>query len=152
MLKVDGVMGKADNLMLGLNTLAGGKEGGEFARLFRNYGKPDFEVEGTNARMSEFTAAIGLVGLARLDEIVSWKNAFAESELHPRHPGRLRLPDGMVSGLYKYVVFDPVPDSTGKVYEQPCHRILGHDVELPESDWVASNHWCVPLYYRGGRR
>jgi len=29
MLRVDGVMGKADNLMLGLNTLAGGKEGGE---------------------------------------------------------------------------------------------------------------------------
>jgi phospholipid/cholesterol/gamma-HCH transport system substrate-binding protein len=29
MLKVDGVMGRADNLMLGLNTLAGGKEGGE---------------------------------------------------------------------------------------------------------------------------
>jgi phospholipid/cholesterol/gamma-HCH transport system substrate-binding protein len=29
MLKVDGVMGKADNLMLGLNTLAGGKDGGE---------------------------------------------------------------------------------------------------------------------------
>jgi phospholipid/cholesterol/gamma-HCH transport system substrate-binding protein len=29
MLKVEGVMGKADNLMLGLNTLAGGKDGGE---------------------------------------------------------------------------------------------------------------------------
>jgi phospholipid/cholesterol/gamma-HCH transport system substrate-binding protein len=29
MLKVDGVMGKADNLMLGLNYLAGGKDGGE---------------------------------------------------------------------------------------------------------------------------
>ena len=29
MLKVDGVMGKADNLMLGLNRLAGGKDGGE---------------------------------------------------------------------------------------------------------------------------
>src|ERR1700759_4743265 len=29
MLKVDGVMAKADNLMLGLNTLAGGKDGGE---------------------------------------------------------------------------------------------------------------------------
>src|ERR1700751_3525807 len=29
MARVDGVMGKADNLMLGLNTLAGGKEGGE---------------------------------------------------------------------------------------------------------------------------
>jgi phospholipid/cholesterol/gamma-HCH transport system substrate-binding protein len=29
MLKVDGVIGKADNLMLGLNRLAGGKDGGE---------------------------------------------------------------------------------------------------------------------------
>jgi len=29
MLRVDGVMGRADNLMLGLNTLAGGKDGGE---------------------------------------------------------------------------------------------------------------------------
>src|SRR4029077_5919278 len=29
MARVDGVMGKADNLMLGLNTLAGGREGGE---------------------------------------------------------------------------------------------------------------------------
>jgi phospholipid/cholesterol/gamma-HCH transport system substrate-binding protein len=29
MARVDGVMGKADSLMLGLNTLAGGKEGGE---------------------------------------------------------------------------------------------------------------------------
>ena len=29
MAKVDGVMGKADNLMLGLNRLAGGKDGGE---------------------------------------------------------------------------------------------------------------------------
>src|SRR6202043_3263866 len=29
MARVDGVMGKADSLMLGLNTLAGGREGGE---------------------------------------------------------------------------------------------------------------------------
>ena len=27
--RLDGVMGKADNLMVGLNTLAGGKDGGE---------------------------------------------------------------------------------------------------------------------------
>ena len=36
----------------------------------------------------------------------------------------------------------------GKVYDTPCHRILGHAVDLPNSDWVAENHWCVPLYYR----
>ena len=56
----------------------------------------------------------------------------------------------MVSGLYKYIVFDPIERSTGKVYDEPCHRILGHPDELPNSDWVAGNHWCVPLYYQPG--
>ena len=32
----------------------------------------------------------------------------------------------MISGLYKYIVFDPIERSTGKVYDQPCHRIMGH--------------------------
>jgi phospholipid/cholesterol/gamma-HCH transport system substrate-binding protein len=36
MLKVDGVMVKADNLMLGLNTLAGGKEGGELFQAVKS--------------------------------------------------------------------------------------------------------------------
>ena len=31
MARVDGVMGKADSLMLGLNTIAGGREGGELS-------------------------------------------------------------------------------------------------------------------------
>src|SRR5437588_1062064 len=30
----------------------------EFARAFRNYGKPSYEIQGLNFRMSEFTAAI----------------------------------------------------------------------------------------------
>ncbi len=120
----------------------------EFAQAFRNYGKPDHARTGLNFRMNEFTAAIGLVQTERLDEIASWKNAVASELLDDAHPGRLRLPDGMVSGLYKYIVFDPIPRSTGKVYDTPCHRILGQEVELPNSDWVAGNHWCVPLYYR----
>ena len=36
MLKVDGVMGKADSLMLGLNTLAGGKDGGELSAMVKS--------------------------------------------------------------------------------------------------------------------
>jgi dTDP-4-amino-4,6-dideoxygalactose transaminase len=120
----------------------------EHAKLFRNYGKPDHEVAGLNFRMSEFTAAIALVQTARLEEIVAWKNDVARAELDPAHPARLKLPDGMTSGLYKYVTFGEIERSTGKVYDQPCHRIMGHSVELPDSDWVASNHWCVPLYYR----
>ncbi len=120
----------------------------EHARAFRNYGKPSYEVPGLNFRMNEFTAAMGLVQIERLPEIVAFKNAVARDELNARYPSRLELPDGMVSGLYKYIVFDWLERSTGRVYDEPCHRIMGHDVELPNSDWVARNHSCVPLYYR----
>jgi dTDP-4-amino-4,6-dideoxygalactose transaminase len=118
------------------------------ARAFRNYGKPEHAVAGLNFRPSEFTAALGLVQAQRMEEIVAWKNAAARRWLDPLHPSRLELPDGMVSGLYKYVVFEPIERSTGRVYEQPCHRIMGRPDRLPNSDWVAENHWCVPLYYR----
>ena len=119
-----------------------------FARTWRDYGKPDFAVRGLGFRMSEFTAALGLVGVERLDDVVAWKNAVARELLDPVHPARLELPVGMVSGLYKYVVFDPIPRSTGKVYDTPCHRIMGTGDDLPNTDWAASGHWCVPLYYR----
>jgi perosamine synthetase len=120
----------------------------EFAHAFRNYGKPDYTVRGLNFRLTEFTAAIGIVQVDRLDEIARWKNDAARAHLDPVHPSRLQLPDGMTSGLYKYIVFDPIERSTGKVYDEPCHRVLGHTVDLPASDWVAQNHWCVPIYYR----
>jgi perosamine synthetase len=119
----------------------------EHARLFRNYGKPDHRVEGLNLRINEFTAAIGLVQTERLEEIVARKNKIARERLDPRYAARLELPDGMTSGLYKYIVFEPIERSTGKVYDEPCHRIMGTGDELPNSDWVAVNHWCVPLYY-----
>jgi dTDP-4-amino-4,6-dideoxygalactose transaminase len=120
----------------------------EYARSFREYGKPDFNQAGLNFRMSEFTAALGILAVERLDEIRAWKNEAARDLLDPSHPNRVRLPDGMVSGLYKYIVFDQIERSTGKVYEEPCHRLMGHAVDLPNTDWVATNHWCVPLYYR----
>jgi dTDP-4-amino-4,6-dideoxygalactose transaminase len=119
-----------------------------YSRVFRNYGKPEHEVSGLNFRASEFTAALGIVQAERMEEIVAWKNDAARRWLDPAHPGRLELPEGMVSGLYKYIVFDEIDRSTGKVYDQPCHRIMGHHDDLPNSDWVAGSHWCVPLYYR----
>jgi perosamine synthetase len=120
----------------------------EFASSYRNYGKPDYVRPGLNFRMNEFTAAIGLVGVGRLDEITTWKNAVARDQLDAQYASRVELPDGMVSGLYKYIVFEPIGRSTGRVYDLPCHRVFRHAVELPNSDWVAANHWCVPLYYR----
>ena len=122
----------------------------DFARSYRNYAKPDYAQPGLNFRMSEFTAALGLVQIERLDEIVTWKNEVARTELDARHPARLELPDGMISGLYKYIVFDWLERSTGRVYDEPCHRIFRTGDELPNSDWVAANHSCVPLYYRPG--
>ena len=119
----------------------------EFARGFRNYGKPDYGVQGLGLRMNEFTAALGVVAAERLPEVVAYKNRIAREQLDPVYEHRLQLPEGMTSGLYKYIVFEPIERSTGKVYDEPCHRVLGHDIELPNTDWVASNHWCVPLYY-----
>jgi dTDP-4-amino-4,6-dideoxygalactose transaminase len=120
----------------------------EFARSYREYGKPAFAQPGLNFCMSEFTAALGILGVERLDEIQAWKNETARALLDPLHANRVRLPDGMVSGLYKYIVFDEIERSTGRVYAEPCHRLMGHAVDLPNTDWVAANHWCVPLYYR----
>jgi len=122
-----------------------------FARTYRNYGKPDHDVDGLNYRMSDFTAALGLIQIERVDEIVAWKNKVARELMDPGHEGtRLELPDGMTSGLYKYIVFEQLERSTGRVYDNPCHRIMGHThVDLPNADWVAQNHSCPPLYYAG---
>jgi dTDP-4-amino-4,6-dideoxygalactose transaminase len=122
----------------------------ELARAFRNYGKPDYAMRGLNFRMNEFTAALGIVQTGRLEEIVRWKNEVARTHLDPLYSSRLQLPEGMRSGLYKYLVFEPIERSTGKVYDEPCHRLLGRADHLPATDWVAQNHWCVPLYYRPG--
>jgi perosamine synthetase len=120
----------------------------EFARKFRNYGKFEHDVDGLNFRMSEFTAALGLLQAERLEEIVAWKNEYAREQIEPLHPAHLELPEGMTSGLYKYIVFEEIEKSTGRVYEQPAHKIMGRTEELPNTEWVAQNHWCVPLYYR----
>jgi dTDP-4-amino-4,6-dideoxygalactose transaminase len=127
-----------------------------YSRAYRDYGKPSYTQAGLNLRLNEFTAALGIVGVERLEEITAWKNDAAREWLDPLHPERVELPAGMISGLYKYIVFRPIQRSTGKVYDEPCHRIMGHHVALPNTDWVAANHWCVPLYYRpvawGGRK
>ncbi|MBI3298561.1 MAG: DegT/DnrJ/EryC1/StrS family aminotransferase [Elusimicrobia bacterium] len=119
----------------------------EYAKKYRNYGKFDYVVSGLNFRMSEFTAALGVVQTDRMDEIVAWKNEVAKTHLDPKHPQRLKLPAGMSSGYYKYIVFSPLEKSTGKVYDQLCHKIMGKPGEFPNAEWVAQNHWCVPLYY-----
>ena len=119
----------------------------DFARKYRNYGKFEYDVEGLNHRMTEFTAALGVVQVDRMEDIVAWKNEAATTYLDPKFSNRVILPEGMISGYYKYIVFDPIENSTGKVYDSPCHTIMKHDGAYPNTEWVAANHWCVPLYY-----
>lgn len=123
----------------------------DFAKKYRNWGKFDYEVQGLNFRMSEFTAAIGCIQTERLSDIVSWKNEYAQKHLDPQYPNKVILPKGMITGYYKYIVFNPIEKSSGKVYEQPCHRTMKKNYDLPNSDWVAKNHWCVPFYYKGDK-
>ena len=119
-----------------------------FAKSYKNYGKPDNKIIGKNFRMSEFTAALGCVQIDRLDDIVSWKNEKVSNELK-KFTNYLKLPTGMVSGYYKFIVFDEINNSTGKVYDIGCHKIFNEDVTLENTDWVNKNHWCVPIYYKG---
>lgn len=119
----------------------------EFGRKYRNWGKFEHDVPGLNYRMSEFTAALGVVQVDRMADIVAWKNEVAEKHLHARFANRVRFPDGMVSGLYKYIVFDPIEKSTGRVYDTLCHSIMKRPGSFPNAEWIARNHWCVPLYY-----
>ena len=86
----------------------------EYARAYRNYGKPDHAVHGLNHRMSEFTAAIGLVQIERLrgDRRLEERGRARPARPAPSRPPE--LPEGMVSGLYKYIVFDPIERSTGQ--------------------------------------
>jgi phospholipid/cholesterol/gamma-HCH transport system substrate-binding protein len=65
MLKVDGVMGKADNLMLGLNTLAGGKEGGELFQAVKSIRElaEDFDKR-SGALMSDGRRTLGDISRA----------------------------------------------------------------------------------------
>ena len=120
----------------------------EYAKRYRNYGKFDYKVHGLNFRINEFTAALGIWQIEKLSKILEWKHMKAK-KYDKIHSKRLILPKSMKSGYYKYIVFEPIDNSTGKVYDQPCHKILCHKCELPNTDWVAKNHWCVPLFYKG---
>lgn len=120
----------------------------EFSKSFKNYGKPNNKIIGKNFRMSEFTAALGCVQIDRLNDMVNWKNEKALKIIN-NYSNYLKLPEGMISGYYKLIVFDEINNSTGKVYDVGCHKIFNENINLTNTDWVNKNHWCVPIYYEG---
>ncbi|MBF0405794.1 MAG: DegT/DnrJ/EryC1/StrS family aminotransferase [Candidatus Riflebacteria bacterium] len=128
----------------------------KWVERFRNYGKEvvrgkvEYPVKtGFNYRMSEQMAAFGIVQLERLPKILEWKRLLAE-KFDNIFDDRVRFPEGMKSGYYKYIAFcQDLKCKTGKVYDisDQCHRIEGMEIDLPESDWVGGNHQCPPIFY-----
>ena len=119
----------------------------DWVKKYRNYGKFEYKVDGFNFRMNEITAAFGLIQLRNLPKILKWKRNLAK-KFDNIFENRLVLPDRMKSGFYKYIIFEKsARESTGKVYGELCHQIVGDDVKLPESEWIKENHSCLPIYY-----
>lgn len=126
-----------------------------YVEKFRNYGKEviDGQVyyrmqEGFNFRLSEFNAALGIVQLERMSHILDWKRALAK-KYDQIFDNRVNLPEGMLSGYYKYVVFDTeLKQETGHVFgpRDLGHRIANVPAEVPNSEWITQHHKCVPIY------
>lgn len=127
----------------------------KYVEEFRNYGKEVLDghvyyrmKEGFNFRLGEFNAALGIVQMERIEHILSWKRELAK-KYDQIFENRVKLPDGMISGYYKYIVFDtPLNQETGQVFgpRDLGHRIEEVDVDLPNSVWITEHHKCVPIF------
>lgn len=128
----------------------------KWVEKYRNYGKEVLDghvyyriSNGFNFRMSEFVAALGIVQMERLPIIIEWKRKLA-SKYDQIFKNRVRLPEGMESGYYKYIVFDEdLKEQTGQVFGggDLGNIIASEDSDVPNSLWVTAHHKCVPIYY-----
>ncbi len=145
------------------------------ARIYRDQGKAGFDANyhirlGSNWRMSEVHAAIGLAQVRRLPEFVARRTEIAhqyderlrnQAGLQPIGP-----PAGAVCNYYKYIVMlaDGLPRETvkrqlreafgvhlsGEVYAVPLHyqpvfAPFATD-SLPVAEHVCRQHICLPIY------
>ena len=131
------------------------KEVAEYCRLQRNYGKKIIDnrihylqPDSFNFRISEFTAALGFIQMKNLEDILEIKNALAR-KYDQIFTDRLKLPEGMQTGYYKYIVFNQETAlQTGKVFAtaDQCCVLADRQQDLPGCRWVGENHCCPPIY------
>jgi dTDP-4-amino-4,6-dideoxygalactose transaminase len=137
----------------------------QYLREFRNYGKsigPDRKIaysKGFNFRMSEWDAAVALHQVLRYEEIIEARNQDFNRLFSILPPLVIW---GGVSNCYKYIVsremaeYEGLKRFTGQVYSRSDQLVKSLKIKpengLPNSDWVADNHVCLPLgegMYRG---
>jgi perosamine synthetase len=124
---------------------------------YRNYGKEivsgkvTYPIKtGFNYRMNEITAALGIIQLERLPKILEWKRNLA-NKYDKLFDHRIKLPEGMMSGYYKYIVFGypELKSKTGQVFgrDDLGPAIENTEADVPNSLWIAENHQCPPIYF-----
>lgn len=146
------------------------------AMLYRDQGKLSFTQNlhdklGSNWRLSEPHAAIGLQHLKHLDDFIEERSRIAifYDKALAGIPGitPLAVPEECRSSYYKYIaLLDPGVDRvllkkrlreerqvglSGEVYELPCHaqpifKGIGRDGEFPVADDICKRHVCLPIY------
>lgn len=147
------------------------------AKIMRDQGKESYKSNlivhlGYNWRMNEISAAIGLIQLKRLHEILEKRNTIARfydsklSELSGIEP--LRIPSNVYSNYYKYITLldreinrDELKQKLrsrgvicgGEVYWPPLHlqplyrKVLGtKEGDFPVAEDVCRRMLCLPLH------
>lgn len=155
--------------------VAAGADDLDHARRLRDHGKRSFHENvhtdlGSNWRMSEMHAAVGLSQLTRLDEVLAERRRLAAwyDEHLARVPGltRYEIPGGCSTNYYKYLAL--LPDGVdraalrrrlrargvtlaGEVYDvllprQPYFAERFADRRYPNAERFADRHICLPLF------
>jgi perosamine synthetase len=144
----------------------------EKARGLRDYGKPQPWVSyyaqlGSNWRMSEFSAAVGVVQLKRLPEFIQWREKIANfytqalqnlsqftlilpPEKSSWYKYILLLPPGVNRDEFKAKMKDKGVSIPGGVYEMPLHQQpIFQEIsdQFPLADDICQRHICLPIYF-----
>jgi len=146
------------------------------ARIYRDQGKGSFGANhhvrhGYAWRMSEFSAAAGVVHLRRMEQFIERRRSVAArydaglAELGFLRP--LAEPPGCLSNFYKYVaLLPPGADRawfrrqlaaehdvrlSGEVYDLPLHRqpvlaMYASGQSLPVAEDICRRHVCLPVH------
>ena len=116
---------------------------------FATTASPTTRSQGLNFRMSEFTAALGLVQIERLDEIVAWKNARRARRSSTR--GIRRASSSRTGWSRASTSTSSSTGSSARPARSTTSRATASwapATTCPTPTGWPSNHWCVPLYYR----
>ena len=146
------------------------------ARLYRDQGKISFTQNlhdklGSNWRLSEPHAIIGLSQFGRLEEFIADRTKVAriyDRRLKDNNKIRpLHVPDNSRTNYYKYIaLLEPGVDRaklkahlrekyevglSGEVYELPCHlqpifKRGYKEGDLPKAEDICKRHICLPVY------